>query len=734
MGSMKASVAGSASQRSGSLALIGVLALLAAEPAAGHAADSPTQLSRKPVPAKSGWMRYVVHPGGFAYPKSVQIVGDPVNVQNPEGLEAEGGSATTVTSTGPGAPRLVLDLGINVGGDVEVGVSQSDGTPIKLGYSELGDFVTPDGDTCGCGGLSLSLGASDDPESRTDTTETTFPADFRSPGIRGAQRYIALQLQGAGSASIDYVRVRVEHPHPGPGGYGGHFLSSDQKLNRAWYASAYTFAIDSVKDQRPGHGISRRVVVDGAKRDRLIWAGDLALENLLGSYSLKVAPAVIKRSIQAFSCLQFTDGQLAPTTQVATQCPDSPPPPISGPGDFPPSALPAVPGGYIKLPEYTASWIIALRDYYFFSGDDAFAARMMPVVRRGTAYFERNLDGGLYRTPADALNWHPFDSAAGFDAHTNAQLYRALRAAAQLERHVGDGKAAARAYQNDAEALKKAINARLWDSRAGAYIINPADPRANHTEDAQVESIFGGIATRKQARQALAFIDRRLLTEHGVANGQFEDDVYMSNYISPFISSTELLARLRAGDAGGALKLIRRTWGQMLAKGPGTVWERMAFDGMPANYAPLQAPVDPFGASGAGNTSLAHGWAGGPVPALSGYVLGIRPTAPGYREWIVAPQPGDLRFAQGKAPTPRGSVASRWKRGRGGKSFKLTVKAPKGTSGVVEVPLLGHSRTIAIDGQIAWRRGRAVGGVRAKREGDAVAFSRIEGTHTFAWK
>jgi hypothetical protein len=360
---------------------------------------------------------------------------------------------------------------------------------------------------------------------------------------------------------------------------------------------------------------------------------------------------------------------------------------------------------------------------------------MMPVVRRGIAYFMANLENGLYRTPAGGgtLNWHPFDPAAGFDTHTNAQLYRALLAAAELERYVGEGKATANAYRTDAAALRKAINGHLWDARLGAYIVNPADPRANHTQDAQVESILGGIATKKQARQALAFIDRRLLRRHGVANGEFDDDEYMSNYISPFISSTELLARLGAGDARGALKLIRRTWGQMLAKGPGTVWEKMGFDGMPANYAPFQAPVDPFGPSGAGNTSLAHGWAGGPVPALSGYVLGIRPTAPGYREWIVAPQPGDLRFAQGKAPTPQGSVASRWRRGSGGDSFRLTVKAPKGTSGVVELPLLGRLRTIAIDGKVAWRRDHAVGDIRADRDGDAVAFRSIEGTHTFAW-
>ena len=68
----------------------------------------------------------------------------------------------------------------------------------------------------------------------------------------------------------------------------------------------------------------------------------------------------------------------------------------------------------------------------------------------------------------------------------------------------------------------------------------------------------------------------------------------MSNYISPFISSTELLARLRYRDTHGALRLIRRTWGHMLTAGPGTLWEKVAFDGLPANYVPLQKPGGPL--------------------------------------------------------------------------------------------------------------------------------------------
>jgi hypothetical protein len=218
-----------------------------------------------------------------------------------------------------------------------------------------------------------------------------------------------------------------------------------------------------------------------------------------------------------------------------------------------------------------------------------------------------------------------------------------------------------------------------------------------------VESVLAGITSPTQTRQALGFIDSHLMTPFGVAIGQLDDDPYMGRYISPFISSVELLARLSAGDTDSALNLMRRTWWQMLSRGPGTVWESMRLDGVPKS----------------GGISLAHGWAAGPVPALSGYVLGIRPTSPGYRHWIVAPQPGDLRFAQGQAPTPHGPIASRWFH-RGG-VFKLTVLAPRGTSGVVEVPAFPHAHTIALDGKT----------VHVKRRRGVFRFSKVSGRHTF---
>lgn len=179
----------------------------------------------------------------------------------------------------------------------------------------------------------------------------------------------------------------------------------------------------------------------------------------------------------------------------------------------------------------------------------------------------------------------------------------------------------------------------------------------------------------------------------------------------------------------------------MVTSDPGsTVWERMSLSG----GQPLVAPAPPAVGGvvptytpnvGAGFGSLAHGWGGGPVQALSGYVLGIRPVRPGWATWVVEPQPGDLRWAQGQAPTPSGPVVSRWKRGSISlsDSFTLTAGGPTATMGAVCVPLLGKARTIASDGRVVWRNGRAVGPVHATRVGDYVRFEGVRGVHTWAW-
>ena len=199
----------------------------------------------------------------------------------------------------------------------------------------------------------------------------------------------------------------------------------------------------------------------------------------------------------------------------------------------------------------------------------------------------------------------------------------------------------------------------------------------------------------------------------------------------------QLLARFQRSETDQAYSLMRRMWGHMVNGDPSsTFWEKLAPDGDTASYTPNQVGNDilpPNAATNRGLTSMGHSWSGAAGPALSMYTLGIRPVAAGFAEWIVAPQPGELRWAQGQVPTPRGPIISRWQRSEGDQSFVLTVSAPAGTTGTVAVPRLGAARKIAMDGRIVWADGASVGGIPAVEKDEAVYFSGVAGEHTFAW-
>ena len=187
------------------------------------------------------------------------MAGSPAAIQNTPGLKAPGGGVTTITSSGVdsngvGFPLLLLDLGANVGGYVEIGIGASDGTPIRLGLSETLDHMTPKGDIPGAG---LSFGLSDDPEGRTalpDHRAGAVPL-ARDPRSTAPDRASARGRRQC----LDRLRARADRaPASEPCRYGGYFYSSDPLLNRIWFASAYTFAMNSVRDLRPDSGSAER--------------------------------------------------------------------------------------------------------------------------------------------------------------------------------------------------------------------------------------------------------------------------------------------------------------------------------------------------------------------------------------------------------------------------------------------------------------------------------------------
>jgi hypothetical protein len=85
-----------------------------------------------------------------------------------------------------------------------------------------------------------------------------------------------------------------------------------------------------------------------------------------------------------------------------------------------------------------------------------------------------------------------------------------------------------------------------------------------------------------------------------------------------------------------------------------------------------------------GSTSLAHGWSTGALPALTEWVLGVRAARPGFAEYTLAPHPGDLSWACGAVPTPRGTLRAAWQ--QTDDRVNLQVDAPAGTLGHLAIP------------------------------------------------
>ncbi|MFC9222587.1 alpha-L-rhamnosidase C-terminal domain-containing protein [Streptomyces hygroscopicus] len=717
------------------MVLVCLAATLSGTLAAGPR-DRAVALSREPVGPDPAWRQQVLDtPGPFVRPVSVTVEGDGGTVTGADGVLRESGPAATLTATAPRGVRMVIDLGVLAGGYVELGVRRASGAPIRASYAEARRYLTADGDADpDPGGFfyqGRSLGTDDDPDGRADVFPPPgAPTVLRSAGLRGSQRYVGITLDGPGSLVLDFVRVRKTTFR---GAYDGHFLSSDPVLNRAWYASAYGLDMSTARGRRTGAGRTGPwVVMDGPKRDRTVYAGDVQLVALAAYQQGGAYRRVLRDTISLFACQQLPDGTLPVTSRIDVPCdPGDPGPPDGSPAGFEPPGEAAK----VRLDAFTLLWVISVADYLRFTGDSAFVRPLLPVARRALRFFDErasHADGGLFRT-ADydglpAQNWHTPDRAAGVDATTNAAYFAALRSLARLTRSVAGDRRAAAALDRRAVRVRSALLARLWDPAAGAMTLNTDDPRRDHTADANAAALAFGVLDSARARRAITHLDTRLSGPYGTLTTRLADNPYMTRYVSPYVMAQESLGRFRYGDGAGALRLIRAAWGHMIRNGPGTAWEEVGADGEPA------VPRPGTSLAWGGHVGMAHAWSTA-VPALSMAVLGVRPLGDGYRTWAVEPDPVDLAWAQGDVPVPAGTVSSRWRRGAGDDSFVLTVRAPDGTAGRVAVPLLGQDRTIAVNGRIAWRDGHPAGnaGHGAHRVGDAVVFEGISGTATFAW-
>ncbi len=400
----------------------------------------------------------------------------------------------------------------------------------------------------------------------------------------------------------------------------------------------------------------RPAIMDGAKRDRVVWSGDLGTEAPTVFYSIDNANYV-RASLKLLGSYQVADG--ASGTNIDPTAPL---------GTFPEDITP-------YSAAYSMDEVNNIATYFLYTGDLGFVWSEWPMITRELAYDASLVDsrGLLVTDSRDGQDWDYYDgSRSGEVCSYNDIYFETLSNASMMATSLGLTNQAAQ-YREEASQLRTAINRYLFDPARELYELSNRKPSAV-AQDANSLAVLYGVAPPRSRGSIVEAMERSLpVTPYGPE--AFSPNAGYRAQVSPYVTSEEVAALFATNHEAAGLSLIRTLWGHMDAPGPDDTradWELVGANGSPG-----------FGRE----TSLAHGWASGATADLSRFVLGVVPTAPGFKVWSVQPHLGHLSWVEGDVPTPAGTIEVRSAQLAPSGRLALAVKAPPGTRGTISVPV-----------------------------------------------
>lgn len=352
---------------------------------------------------------------------------------------------------------------------------------------------------------------------------------------------------------------------------------------------------------------------DGIKRDRLVWLGDMHPEVM---------------TVNAV----FGNNEVVPKSLDLAR------------------ELTPLPNWMNGISSYSMWWILIHRDWYYYHGDLGYLEQQKDYLTKLLKLLASKIDGNG-REKLDGNRFLDWPSSGNNDAvHAGLQslMVMTFQAGAELCTILGDEEMTGFCTKTVAK-LKKHIPEMAGSKQAAALLA------------------LSGLITPEKA-------NADILAKNGVHG------------MSTFYGYYMLKARAMAGDYQGALDNIREYWGGMLDLGATTFWEDFDIDWMKnagrIDELTPEGKTDVHGSYGAHcykgyRHSFCHGWASGPTPWLTQYVLGVNVLEPGCRKISIEPHLGDLEWVEGTFPTPQGVLEIRHEKKPDGK-IKTTIKEPKG--------------------------------------------------------
>ncbi|CAI0647920.1 unnamed protein product [Colletotrichum noveboracense] len=579
------------------------------------------------------------------------------NVENAAGfltINGAGGAglpnAGSTTFSGNGS-YVTLDFGKNIAGRVGFQVDAVSGTSDSIGFTFSESSMYISAQFCD----SVQPEQFDMPQWFNNTTPGYYQAGHEFQ--RGAFRYLTVVHNSTGTISLSNVTVfwTTSPEMADPAAYKGYFHSDSEKLNRVWYAGAYTNQICSA-DPTTGVALGApfagwyynttisngtSVLLDGGKRDRTVWPGDIVISGpsiFVSTNSLDP----IRNAIDSLFLYQKTDSRL-------------------------PAAGPPLAQLFAWSFTYHCHTLNDVYDYFMFTGDIGFLMSIWGQYKLGVNYSLQFIDSSGLANVTSTSDWGRVGTS-GHNIEANAILYHTLQNALML----------AAIFANNI----------LWDESASSYRDNDTiaseSSTTSYPQDGNSWAIISRIANGKRAEAISDALKARWIRPYGAPA------VEAGQTISPFATGFELQAHYMAGHPDYAVDLMEFMWADYMLDNPlmtnSTFIEGFATDGTPLYPVYDHNP----------RVSHAHGWSTAPTSLLTFHAGGLTMTSAVGRTWKVAPALGGLKTVQASYETPLGTFKTSWVNSTRGLSG--TFETPNSTTGELVMPLFTGTKKMVLKG------------------------------------
>ncbi|KAG9690403.1 bacterial alpha-L-rhamnosidase domain-containing protein, partial [Aureobasidium melanogenum] len=597
------------------------------------------------------------------------------SVINAAGITTSGHGGTTFNSVS----AVTYDYTKNIGGLVSFVVSSSSDSEqyIGISFTESSMWISPDGSDAT---QNIAI-------DETLWFKITGPGNYSVEPLhdRGGFRYLNVYHNTTGNVTLShlqtYFTAMPHFPDDGLRDYTGYFHSNDEKLNRVWYAGAYTdqlctipstagnslVDLDATDPDVPTVWWSNSTLTngssaftDGSKRDKLIWPGDFAI-SVPGVFLSTDDAITVKLSLQQlFASQNTTTGALPWFAQPVYVFPEN------SFIDF---------GKIVFSFNYHLFTLLGLHNYWIYTGDDEYLQNNWNRFKLGLNYSLSFVDETGLANVTSPFDWLRV-GMGGHNIEANSILKHTLDVAVALAYAVNDTSHIA-SWSNASTAIASAANTILWDSTASLYKDN--ETTTLHPQDGNVWSIISGIASANQSTA----ISSALAARWGPYGAPAPE---AGTTISPFISGFELQAHFLAGQPQRAIDLMRFMWADFMLDDP-----RMTNSTYIEGYDTSGALHYPAYADDA-RISHSHGWSSGPVLALSTFAAGLHVL--NATSWVAHPQPGNLTNVEAGFKVGHGSYAANYSVTARG--VRYTFSTPAGTKGslVLDTPSCNGKITI----------------------------------------